>query len=61
MMTKLYQCDICDEKTERSDLLGCQFRDNFNFRLSDPQLTDGKHICTRCAKTLKTELAKLDL
>ena len=61
-MKRVYRCDICSDVIEnpRDNLLGVYFHGNANFTLGDFGLTDGRHICHRCAEQLGEQLRKMD-
>ena len=52
----VYTCDICHEDTLKGNVLGCRFSDLRRFTLSDPESTQGTHICKMCLDQLREQL-----
>jgi hypothetical protein len=47
-ITKEYRCNLCHEIREPKDLLGLNFTNLHDFRITAADVTDGSHICSRC-------------
>jgi len=52
----IYICDICREETLKGNVMGVRFTDLRQFRLSEPESTQGIHICMMCLDQLREQL-----
>ena len=63
-MEKIYSCNICGDKIEKTDLskaVGIHFYDLKKFTIGGYASTDNVHICEGCLKQLKYHLKGLDI
>lgn len=52
----IYHCDLCHEETLKGNLRGLRFTNLREFVLSDPEHTQGTHICIACLEQLRDQL-----
>ena len=52
----IYTCDICREETLKGNVMGVRFIDMRQFKLSEPESTQGTHICVMCLNQLREQL-----
>lgn len=59
MMKKLYSCDLCHEHVAPENLIGLRFKNMHDFELGNAYVTDGSHVCLRCANQFVEKFPKI--
>lgn len=51
-LKKIYSCNMCVSEKPKSELVGLYFKNLTEFELTEPEKTDGQHICKSCLSQL---------
>lgn len=57
----IYQCDLCRTDTIKANVMGLYFVNLWEFRISEPEATQGTHVCTRCLDQLRKQLGPIQV